>query len=176
MTQSHAASRPWPLTLRFALALMVASLIAIGAAWGVIPNGFALPRPGGTPAGIVAAGQTVHAEGQSVRSTTLLSCTRCGVVEAVRQVELKGEPVLLASSGGYSGSIVGHQFGRRSVRGTSAAGGEPYFAVGDVSATSYRITVRMDDGTTRTIYQASAPAFGVGAKVKVVNGGLVGRG
>jgi hypothetical protein len=39
----------------------------------------------------------------------------------------------------------------------------------------YRVTVRMDDGSERTLTSASAPAYGVGARVKV-NGNALERG
>ncbi len=39
----------------------------------------------------------------------------------------------------------------------------------------YRVTVRMDDGSERTLSLASAPAFSIGARVRV-NGHLLERG
>jgi outer membrane lipoprotein SlyB len=39
----------------------------------------------------------------------------------------------------------------------------------------YRVTVRMDDGSERTLSQAAAPAFAVGARVRV-NGHLLEHG
>jgi len=43
-------------------------------------------------------------------------------------------------------------------------------------AVRHQIRVRMNDGTLRTTYQSSAPAFSVGKKVKVVNGQVVSLG
>jgi len=40
---------------------------------------------------------------------------------------------------------------------------------------SYRVTVRMDDGTYRTISQANPPSVAVGEKVRVANGTVVAR-
>ena len=37
----------------------------------------------------------------------------------------------------------------------------------------YKVRVRMHDGTFRTTYQAAAPAFAVGDKVKISNGRVV---
>ena len=42
--------------------------------------------------------------------------------------------------------------------------------------TVYRVTVRMDDGSERTLSQAAAPAFGVGSRVRIVNGHALQRG
>lgn len=39
----------------------------------------------------------------------------------------------------------------------------------------YRVTVRMDDGSERTLTSAGAPAYGVGARVRV-NGNALERG
>jgi outer membrane lipoprotein SlyB len=38
---------------------------------------------------------------------------------------------------------------------------------------AYRVTVRMDDGSFRTVSLSSPPAFNVGDKVRVVEGRLV---
>jgi outer membrane lipoprotein SlyB len=38
---------------------------------------------------------------------------------------------------------------------------------------AYRVTVRMDDGSARTLSQSSPPAFAVGDKVRPVDGALV---
>jgi hypothetical protein len=42
--------------------------------------------------------------------------------------------------------------------------------------TVYRVTVRMDDGSERTLSQAAAPTFGVGSRVRIVNGHALERG
>ena len=42
--------------------------------------------------------------------------------------------------------------------------------------TVYRVTVRMDDGSERTLSQTAAPAFGVGSRVRIVNGHALQRG
>jgi len=36
----------------------------------------------------------------------------------------------------------------------------------------YRVVVRLDDGTTRTVSQPSAPAFAVGERVRVQGNAL----
>jgi outer membrane lipoprotein SlyB len=40
---------------------------------------------------------------------------------------------------------------------------------------SYRVTVRMDDGSFRTVSQATAPAVAVGDRVRIANGALAAR-
>jgi outer membrane lipoprotein SlyB len=39
--------------------------------------------------------------------------------------------------------------------------------------TVYRVTVRMDDGSFRTVSQSHAPSMAVGGKVRIVGGSLV---
>ena len=40
------------------------------------------------------------------------------------------------------------------------------------ATTSYEIRVRLDDGSTRTFHQQSAPRWAEGDRVKIVNGAL----
>jgi len=42
--------------------------------------------------------------------------------------------------------------------------------------TVYRVTIRMDDGSYRTISQPIAPGYGVGEKVRVIDSSVVARG
>jgi hypothetical protein len=71
------------------------------------------------------------------------SCALCGTVESIRTVELRDE----------AGAA------------TAAAGGPARYA--------YRVTVRMDDGSFRTVSLSSPPTLAVGDKVRVVEGRLV---
>ncbi len=72
------------------------------------------------------------------------ACPSCGTVESVRAIEVHGET-------GIPG-------------GVSPASAEKRVV--------YRVTVRMDDGSFRTVSQATAPAFAVGDKVRVVQGAI----
>ena len=85
--------------------------------------------------------------------------------------------------GGVAGGLLGNQIAKgngRTIATIAGAAGGAY--VGNEvekkskSAVTYRITVRMEDGTYRTINQASQPAYGVGDRVKVVDGNIVSRG
>ena len=112
------------------------------------------------------------------------ACAQCGVIEAIRTVEVKGQASGLgAVGGGVAGAVVGSQFGSgngRTALGVLGAAGGAY-AGHEIEknlkkTTSWRVTVRMDDGTTRSLNQPTQPAFGVGEKVKVINGSLAARG
>jgi outer membrane lipoprotein SlyB len=105
-------------------------------------------------------------------------CAECGVIESVREIQNRGEGTGLGAVGGaVVGGLLGNQVG--SGRGTTAA--TAIGAVGGViagneiekrvkSTKGYEVTVRFDDGTSRVISQANAPAWRTGDHVKVVDG------
>lgn len=95
-------------------------------------------------------------------------CATCGVVEGVREVQVKGEGTGLgAIAGGVLGGAIGNQAGKGNGRkamtvigavGGGLAGHEiEKRARGEVV---YDVTVRMDDGSVRTLRQKTAPAKG----------------
>jgi hypothetical protein len=77
------------------------------------------------------------------------ACAACGVVEAIR----------LAPGGQRSG-----------LRLVVAGGAAP--DPGRPTQPSYRITVRMDDGSYRTLAQPDAPAVAVGDAVRIADGAV----
>jgi outer membrane lipoprotein SlyB len=100
-------------------------------------------------------------------------CADCGVVESVQAVQRKGEGSGVgAVAGGVIGGALGHQVGdgqgRTAMTVLGAIGGG--FAGNEVekrarATTVYRVRVRTDNGTLRTLDQASAPA--VGQRVRI---------
>ncbi len=104
-------------------------------------------------------------------------CHNCGVIESTRMVTTKGEGSGIGAVGGaVVGGLLGNQIGAG--RGKTAA--TVVGAVGGVvagneiekrvnSTQSYQITVRMNDGTSRTFSEASAPGWRNGDRVKIVN-------
>jgi outer membrane lipoprotein SlyB len=107
-------------------------------------------------------------------------CAECGVIESVREIETKGEGTGLgavggAVAGGLLGSQIGGGHGKEAMAVVGAVGGG--FAGNEVekrikSTKSYSITVRLDDGTSRVISSATAPAWRTGDKVRIVNGAI----
>jgi outer membrane lipoprotein SlyB len=105
-------------------------------------------------------------------------CADCGVIESVREIQHRGEGSGLGAVGGaVVGGLLGNQVG--SGRGNTAA--TVVGAVGGViagneiekrvkSTKGYEITVRFDDGSSRVISAASAPAWRTGDRVRVVDG------
>jgi outer membrane lipoprotein SlyB len=95
-------------------------------------------------------------------------CADCGIVEAVRPVTRKGEGSGVgAVAGGVVGAVVGNQVGggngRKAMTVLGAIGGG--LAGHEIekrakSETVYEVKVRMEDGSLRTITQATEPAAG----------------
>ena len=108
-------------------------------------------------------------------------CADCGTVENFRQVTVKGDGSALgAVAGGAAGAVVGHQFGRGSGKDlltiAGAIGGA--FAGHEIEKnarkkTRYEISVRMEDGSLKTIAQDAAPAWHIGEHVRVINNQVV---
>src|SRR5262249_35636973 len=104
------------------------------------------------------------------------ACPDCGKVTAIEPLKQQGEASGLgAVAGAVLGAVIGHQFG--SGRGNSAmtAGGAVAGGVGGYEAekqirakTVYRVTVAMDDGSTRKVTLATQEGLFIGAKVRVV--------
>ncbi|MFZ2652629.1 MAG: glycine zipper 2TM domain-containing protein [Burkholderiaceae bacterium] len=100
-------------------------------------------------------------------------CSYCGVIEAVEPVQKKGEGTGLgAVAGGVLGAVAGNQVGRgdgrKAMTVLGAVGGG--LAGHEVekrarSETVYQVRIRFDDGSVRTIEQATAPK--VGARVEL---------
>ena len=165
------ATRVNPLVAGAAVAVMILSLIGVGVITGVLPHALS-QKQGDSP----ATGQ-----GLLGRYAQTNNCANCGTVESIRTVELPGDASGLgAVAGGVTGAVIGNQMGRG--RGNTAmtiigaAGGA--FAGNEIEKNmqkryAYRVTVRMDDGSFRTVSQTAPPAFAVGEKVRVVDGTLV---
>lgn len=96
------------------------------------------------------------------------ACHDCGVVESVRAVTRKGEASGVgAVAGGVIGGVVGNQFGKGNGRSAMTVLGAVGGGVAGheiekraKSVTVHQVTVRMDDGSVRTIEQAQAPRAG----------------
>jgi len=139
-----------------------------------------IPAPASQTVGADAAQSTAvpttAGKGTAVPATTVAAakpaaapiCHDCGVVESVRQVTHKGQASGVgAVAGGVLGGVVGNQVGRGNGRtamtvlgavGGGLAGNE--IEKRTKSVTVHEVTVRMDDGTVRTIEQAQAPRTG----------------
>jgi outer membrane lipoprotein SlyB len=105
-------------------------------------------------------------------------CMECGVIESVREIATKGTGSGIGAVGGaVVGGLLGHQVGGGRGQdiatvvgavGGAVAGNEVEKRV--KAGTSYEITVRFEDGSSRVITEANAPSWRVGDRVKVING------
>jgi outer membrane lipoprotein SlyB len=155
-----------PLIAGAAVAVMVFSMVGIAAITGMLP-------------GALSHKSAEIAPG-AVQDSRLAACAACGTVDSIRPVEVHGEATGLgAVAGGLTGAVVGHQLGngrgQDAMTVIGAAGGAVAGNQIEKNVNKrivYRVTVRMDDGSFRTVSQASAPAFAVGDKVRLVQGAL----
>lgn len=107
-------------------------------------------------------------------------CAECGVIESVREIDAKGEGSGLGAVGGaVVGGLLGNQVGGGRGKdvmtvvgavGGAVAGNEVEKRV--KTTKSYDVTVRLNDGSSRVISEAGAPAWRIGDKVKIVNGAI----
>ncbi|GCL62005.1 glycine zipper 2TM domain-containing protein [Pseudaquabacterium pictum] len=115
-------------------------------------------------------------------SQPVASCAQCGAVTAVKLVTVKDDHpnVLGTIAGGVIGGVLGNQVGGGSGRDLATIAG----AVGGAYAGNrvennmnkkqvHRVTVRLDNGTTRSFDYAQDPGLQAGARVKVENDALV---
>ena len=141
----------------------------------------AVPAPVPAPVAAVAAREPVRHQAAPVHHAAAPAvCHDCGVIEAVNEVDTRGQgsgvgAVGGAVVGGLLGNQVGSGHGRQLATVAGAIGGA--FAgnqiEGKVKTThSYDITVRMNDGDVRTIHQAEQPSWRSGDHVRIVDGAL----
>jgi len=84
------------------------------------------------------------------------ACYRCGTVESVRVVMLRGDASGLGAvaGGAFPGNEIAHDPKKR---------------------LAYRVTVHMDDGSYRTVSQPTPPGVATGDKVRLVGNSLIGE-
>ena len=128
--------------------------------------------------------QQAMSKPQTAPARVAAACPDCGVVAAIHEVKQAGEGTGAgAVAGGVLGGVVGHQIGGGRGKDAMTVVG----AVGGAVAghqiekqirakTVWRIDVKMEDGSMRSITQSNPPSFAVGAKVRVNGSQLVARG
>ena len=142
--------RAWlpPLLMGAGVSALVGSLagIATMAGW-LSPNGATGPE-------LTLARASAPPERGPTLAPQNGACATCGVVESVRAVRSARDAT-----------------GSRDAASRLVAGGPS----ADEQRTSYRVTVRMDDGSYRTLSHAAPPAVAVGDPVRVAEGVVVAR-
>jgi outer membrane lipoprotein SlyB len=180
-------ARTHPILIAAGVAVLLFSAVGIGALTGVLPT--AIPKSGeqqaAAPRGEPAPVARPATKPSLPPKVAAAPCPNCGVIEAIRAVEVKGKTSGLgAVAGGVAGGLLGNSIGGG--RGASnailtvggAAGGA--FA-GDAieghvkKRTVWRVTVRLEDGSVRTLSQPQQPPFAVGDRVRIVDGKTIER-
>lgn len=176
--ETQANKSPHTLFWIAGIAVTVFSAAGIAAIMGWIPTSTSSP---GNSAGLAkqpTASAQAAARANRAPVQVASKCAECGVVESIREIDVKGEGSGVGAVGGaVVGGVIGHQVG--SGRGQDVA--TVVGAVGGAvaghqiekhvkSTTSYEITVRFEDGSSRVIHEASAPSWRTGDRVKVING------
>lgn len=108
-------------------------------------------------------------------------CADCGFIESISVTEGREGIGLGAVLGGASGAIIGNQVGDgggqtaatiAGAAGGAIAGHQIQKRVGN-NTDLYRVAVRFDDGSRKTVAMQSKSGFEVGDRVRVIEGSLV---
>jgi outer membrane lipoprotein SlyB len=148
-----------------AVPVLIAGLVGAAALTGWLQSGLS-PKQGDA--------RSVDTERKPVPTS---SCALCGTVESIRTVEVRDEAAGPgAGTGGPGGAgdqPVGGGGNAVTLLGAGGAIAGNEIEKNVKKRYAYRVTVRMDDGSFRTISLSSPPTFAVGDKVRVVEGKLV---
>jgi outer membrane lipoprotein SlyB len=188
-----------PLVAAAAVCLIIMSGVAVAVMTGVLPSPMAKDAPQVEASADKGAETVASRFGQVSNSrpdlppsaepapaplaVAIQRCSNCGVVQSVRAVKVEGQGTGVgAVGGGVVGGLVGNQFGggngRTALTLLGAAGGA--FAGHEIeknvrSTTSYQMTVRMENGTSRSFHSSTPYNWREGDPVRVVNGRVVAR-
>ena len=149
--------------------VVIAGLVGIGAVKGWLPGGPSLKQADARPA----------EPGRKLIQPS--SCAVCGTVESIWTVEVRDEAGGAgAAAGGSAGAGAGEQTvgGSRGTAVTLLGAAGAAISGNEIEKNvkkryAYRVTVRMDDGSFRTVSLSAPPTLAVGDKVRLVEGKLV---
>jgi outer membrane lipoprotein SlyB len=114
---------------------------------------------------------------ESTSSHVKTKCANCGQIESVQEIVTQGAGTGLGAVGGaVVGGAIGNQVGAGRGKDLATVAG----AVGGAlagneiekrakSIRSYAITVRLNDGSSRVIYETNPPTWKVGDEVRITN-------
>ena len=98
-------------------------------------------------------------------------CVDCGVVDSIRAKEVEKGGIIVAGLKDSRSAAESKSASGRSSSLTYAAlngsGSETRIAV------NFVVTLRMEDGTVRTVYENQRPPFSIGERVRLINGSVV---
>ena len=191
--QPGRANKPHPLFIAAAVAVLLFCVLGAAALTGILPTATskqgeqaAPPTQAAAPASLPAsAPPKAKAPVAPAARQAAAPCTSCGVIQSIRAVEVKAKTSGVgAVAGGVAGGLVGNAIGGGHGVGNAvltiggAAGGA---LAGDAieghmkKGTAWRVTVRLADGSVRTLQQEAQPPFAVGDRVRIVDGKAIER-
>lgn len=155
-----------PLIAGPAASVAMAGLIAVGVVSGWSLGGLSPKQGDARPAD------------PRPRLTQPSSCASCGTVESIRTVEVRDEAGGAGAPAGPAGAEAGEQAAGESGTAVTLLGAGGAVAGNEIGKNvkkryAYRVTVRMDDGSFRTVSLSSPPTLAAGDKVRLVEGRLV---
>lgn len=169
--------RTHPMLLAAGAAVLLFSLLGAAALTGVLPVGNSRPAEFGPLAQKAAAAVPAAHPSQRMAAAP---CANCGVIESVRAVEVKGSGSGVgAVAGGVTGGVLGNQIGHGGTRTLLTIGGAAggAYAGNEIERnlnrhTVWRVAVRLEGGSLRTLSQRTPPPFAVGDRVRIVDGAV----
>ena len=192
-----------PLLTAAAASLIVFSGVGIAALTGVLPlsrgssapeaqppseQDFSMPAPAGTTSSAPVAKPQAKprhvARAVAPRPPAPAPVAQVGaggVIESVKEIEQKAEnPIAGPIIGGIAGAVLGHQVGSGRTRTVATAVGAGAGILGGKvieekvrASKHWETTVRLDDGSTKTISSETQPAWQQGERVRVVDGAIL---
>ena len=105
-------------------------------------------------------------------------CRDCGVVDSIRDIKVKGKGTGVGAVGGaVVGGLLGNMVGAGRGKALATVAGAVGGGLGGNaieknvrSEVEHQMVVRLEDGSTRTFTQTSPFPYGVGERVRIVNG------
>jgi len=174
-----------PIVIAAGVAVLLFSLLGAAALTGVLPTGInAKPGEFGMTAQKTPVAGTATPAAPARQAPAAVAgapaCASCGVVESIRPVEVKGETSGVgAVAGGVAGGLLGNQFGHGGTRTLLTIGGAAGGAYAGNAVeknmkthTVWRVSVRLDDGSVRTLSQGAQPPFSIGERVRINGAGI----
>lgn len=179
-----------PIVIISAIAVTIFALVGTAAIMGWLPKAHT-EENGAGPAALSseqAAATSKHAKAPSTKIASAEStarptpaCANCGVIHSVNRITKEGEGTGLgAVAGGVAGGLLGNQIGKgkgntvATVAGVAGGAYAGHQVEKSMKKThSYKITVRMQDGSNRVFHQNTDPGLTIGERVKIENGGIV---
>jgi len=146
----------------------------------VISKQSTAPAAPATPGLAPLPAQTAPAQPAAAATPPPQTCPECGTITAVKEVKKKGSS---SGMGTLAGAVIGGGLGyavggkKHRTAGTLVGAGGGALAGNMIEKNAsagkeFRIDVRLDNGTQQTYRYDSMPNWGVGTRVRVVNGQL----